>query len=105
MGPATSTPYDTAGRPSKITNGEVMADSFTAATGTAPDTARWTTTAAATGTATVQSNPLRLLWASTASSTASVTSKASVAQDSEQLVKNKFATTTSTTVGKFVVNA
>ena len=57
------------------------------------------------GLAAVQANALRLLWANTASSTASVTSKAAAAQDSDQVLRYQFATTTSTTVGTFAVKA
>jgi RHS repeat-associated protein len=97
--------YDNAGRPHKITPAEVMADTFTATTNGAADSAKWTTATASGGTATIQTNALRLLWANTASSTASITSKAVAEQDSEQLVRFQFAATSSTTVGKFVVKA
>ena len=97
--------YDASGRPQTITPGEILADTFTAATGTAPDTNRWTTTVAAGGTATIQANALRLLFTSTSSSTASVTSKAAAAQDSEQLVRYQFASTGTSTAGTFNVQA
>lgn len=97
--------YDTSGRPRTITPGEILADTFTATTGTPPDTNRWTTTVAAGGTATIQANALRLLFTSTSSSTASVTSKAAAAQDSEQLVRYQFASTGTSTAGTFSVQA
>jgi RHS repeat-associated protein len=97
--------YDTAGRPSTITPGEVMADTFTSANNTAADTGRWTTATAASGTATVQGNQLRLLWANSSNSTASITSRAAAEQDSEQVMRYRFASTTSTTVGRFVMKA
>ena len=97
--------YDTAGRPWKITPGEQMGDTFTAANGSAPESNRWFRSVASGGTATTQANALRLLWANTAGSTASITSKAAAATDSEQLVRFQFASTSGTTVGKFVVKA
>jgi RHS repeat-associated protein len=87
--------YDPAGRVASITPGEVLADSVTAANGTAPDTTKWTTALTAGGTATVQGNELALNWATTTSSAAKITSKAPATIDQNVSVRYRFANTTS----------
>jgi RHS repeat-associated protein len=97
--------YDTAGRLWKIIPGEVLADTFTATAGAFADSGRWTI-AATNGNAQIDpANRLSLFWTNVASATASVTSKSSAAQDSEQVVRYQFSSTSSTTVGKFNVRA
>jgi RHS repeat-associated protein len=87
--------YDAAGRLASIAPGEVLADSFTTANTTVPDTSRWTTALTAGGTATVQGNELALAWATTASSAAKITSKAPATVDQNVSLRYRFANTTS----------
>ena len=68
--------YDTASRLSTIRPGEVMADNFTATTGTVLDAGKWTPTLTAGATASVQTNSARLATANIATSAVVETSKA-----------------------------
>jgi RHS repeat-associated protein len=97
--------YDTAGRVASITPGEVVADTFTGPTNSAPDTAKWTATLTSGGTAKVVGNELELGYTTTASSTASVAATGVSLADSDVKVRYRFTNTTTANAGLLRVYA
>jgi RHS repeat-associated protein len=85
--------YDSAGRLSSVNAVDLIADSFTAPSGSAPDTNKWTTTVAASGTATIQGNTLRMTLANVANSSVTLASKGVNATNVDISAAYTFSTT------------
>jgi hypothetical protein len=82
--------YDSQGNLSSVQPGPTQVDSFTHRDGAAPDTNKWTKSVGAGGTATIQGNNLMLATTSTASSQATVASKAAATTDTEASIAYYF---------------
>lgn len=82
--------YDGAGRLSSVTPAQALADSFTAANGAMPDSAKWTRTVAGNGTAVVQANGLSLTAPNTAGAFAAITNQSAIS-DADVAFRYRFA--------------
>lgn len=83
--------YDAQGRLSSITPGETLADTFTAANGSDPESVKWTRSVTAGATATVQDNAAKLALANVTGSAATLTAAATAAVNSEVALTYAFA--------------
>ena len=95
--------YDSAGRLATITPGEMMADSFTATTGTAPDPAKWIQTLTGGATGSIQTNTAKLTTVNTVGSTAALISQAPASADLDAAVTYTATDTTTTNATDIVL--
>lgn len=76
--------YDTAGRVDTITPSELVADTFTAANGSVPDTSKWANVSSTGGTVTINSNKMKLDVPNTSGAIAGLRSTVASATGSDQ---------------------